>query len=226
MLLDPSYFEHWNLIPNLSEPDPNNRMSEELNLTIKQVEKEVLSYAFGFKMWNHFKQFISTTGGLDNSAPQYYKDVVYGKIYSKTIGGETKDFYWRGILESEPKGSLLADFVYYTIKNNNATQTTEFGEAAMDGKVGVKASITPKVTKAYNSFVKKLNGDFRSFPSGYTMEGRPFWVINGGVDYFGVEGESSNVSLIRFLMDNKENYPLFDSERKRFGRPIKNEFGI
>lgn len=225
-LIDKTYFEQWNLIPNVNEPDPNNRTSEDLDSTIQQVEKDVLSYAFGWKMWEDFSQFIKDDGGLEVSAPQNYKDIVGGKTYQKTINGEPKDCFWKGLLETSPKSSLLADFVYYTYKVHNATMTTEFGEASVDGKVGNKASITPKVIKAYNQFVRKFNGGVKSFPNGYTMEGNPYWFINGGVDYYGICDTYGEVSLMRFLLDNKDSYPLLDTEIKRFGTPIKNEFGL
>lgn len=226
MLLDNTYFEQWNLIPNLSEPEPNNRTSEDLDLTIQQVEKNVLSYAFGFEMWNDFKQYIAENGGLKDDAPANYLMIVNGINYTKEVNGKLQHRYWLGLLETNPKASLLADFVYYTYKTNNATQTTEFGEAAVTTKIGSKASITPKTTKAYNSFVTKLNGGIKSFPNGYTQECNPFWIINGGVDYYGVRETSGPVSLMRFLLDNKVDYPLLDSDIRRFGTPIKNEFGL
>lgn len=224
-LIDNTYFEHWNLIPNTNEPDPNNRTSEDLSLVIESVEKEVLSYAFGFKMYEDFKQYI-LADGFDDNAPQIYKDIVFGKTYTKTVGSEEKDCKWVGLLETEPKASLLADIVYYTSKVHNATQTTSFGESKVDTKVGNKASITPKVTKAYNSFVRKFNGGIKSYPNGFTMEGNPYWFVNGGVDYYGVYDNWGLVSLMRFLLDNKDSYPLLDSDVRRFGTPIKNEFGL
>lgn len=224
-LIDNTYFEHWNLIPNTNEPDPNNRSSEDLDLIIESVEKEVLSYAFGFKMWNDFKQYI-LTDGFDENAPQNYKDIVFGKEYTKIVNSTEKDCNWVGLLETEPKSSLLADIVYYTSKAHNATQTTQFGESAVDTKVGNKASITPKVTKAYNSFVRKFNGGIKSYPNGFTLEGNPYWFVNGGVDYYGVYDNWGEVSLMRFLLDNKEYYPLLNTDVRRFGAPIKNEFGL
>jgi len=127
-LLDNTYFEHWNLIPNTNEPDPNNRTSEDLEFIIESVEKDVLSNAFGLEMWNDFKQYI-IDGGFDEDAPQNYKDIVFGKDYLKEINGINKNVKWVGLLESDPKASLLADIVYYTYKTHNATQTTSFGES-------------------------------------------------------------------------------------------------
>lgn len=224
-LIDNTYFEHWNLIPNTNEPDPNNRTSEDLSLVIESVEKDVLSYAFGFKMWTDFKQYI-LADGFDENAPQNYKDIVFGKEYTKMVGSQEKACNWAGLLETEPKASLLADIVYYTSKKHNATQTTSFGESKVDAKVGNKAIITHKISKAYNSFVSKFNGGIKSFTNGVTMEGNPYWLVNGGVDYYGVYDNWGDVSLMRFLLDNKEDYPLLDSNVIRFGTPIKNEFGL
>src|SRR5690606_38453421 len=151
-----------------------------------------------------------------------------GKTYQ--IDGE--DRYWKGLKNDVTKESLLADYVYYLYHTDQTTITTEVGEVAMDNKIGNRVSVSRKATKAYNSFLSKLHGGVRSGASGWTAEGNPFWVVqnrlgnNYGIDYYGMTGAKGEVSLIQFLHDNQEVYPLLDLNIQRFGSEFKNEFGI
>lgn len=227
MLIDNTYFSNWNDIPNLNEPDPNNRTSNLLTDIMQQAENDVLSLAFGWEMWEDFKQWINPDGGISANAPESYKEIVTGKIYDKQVNGETKKCIWVGLLEEYPKSSLLADYTYYLYKTHKATQTTEFGEAKVDTKVGSIVSSTPKIVKAWNSFLEKFQGNFLRYASGYTLECNPYTIVNGGVDYYGyMDGNFGHVSFIQFLHDNKSQYPLIDLDRSRFKMAIKNSWGI
>ena len=223
MLIDSTYFDF--SIANLNEPEPNSKKGTELSILIAQAERDVLSYAFGLKMWNDFKTYIAD--GFDGEIPQEYTDIINGKTYE--IDGVER--YWLGLIQPETKESLLADYVKVIYTTNNVTQLTEFGQAEIDTKVGKKASSNPKITKYWNAFVSKLQGGFRAFPTGYTDEGSPFWVIqnrlgNGyGIDYYGLQEGNGEVSLMQFIWENKELYPLFDQSYRRFGE-FKNQFGI
>ena len=218
-LIDSTYFKDSNILANVNEPGQNIKINDELNLHIMKGERNVLSYAFGWEMWEDFKQYI--INGMDVNTPQNYKDIIEGKTYEV----EGKKCFWHGLIQPETKESLLADYVYCTYRNENNTQTTGTGEAAIESKVGNKASITPKITKAWNMFIEKLHGSFRSNPSGFTFEGRPYWIVNGGVDYHGIYRKNGPVSLVQFLFDNKDEYPLLDQDYMRFGE-FKNEFGL
>lgn len=224
-LIDSTFFSHWNIIPNLNEPEPHNRTSEDLDVIVDYAVKDVLSNAFDIAMYRDFEPYI-IEGGFSEDAPQVYKDIVFGKDYTKTVNGKDTSCSWAGLVESNPKCSLIADISYYLFKTQSATLSTEFGEAIVNTKLGNTSTIAPKVTSAYNSFVRKFNGGVRSNASGFTMEGNPFWVINGGVDYYGIYDYSGQVSLMKFLYDNREDYPLFNADIRRIGMPIKNEFGL
>ena len=133
-----------------------------------------------------------------------------------------KTCQYLGLKELPFRSSLLTDFTYYRYHTINVTQNTEFGQVASDTKVGIKASSTPKITAAWNRFLEKFQGLHSS--SGITPEGNPFWLVNGGVSYYG-GGNGGEVSLMRFLSDNKEDYPLLQSSNL-FGLEFKNSFGI
>jgi hypothetical protein len=219
MLIDSTYFQNSNIIANTNEPDPDSKMANVLSLMIARSEKEVLSFAFGVKMWRDFKPFIEN--GISDTTPEIYRDIIEGKDYVK----DGKDCFWQGLIQEDTKESLLADYVYCVYHTENVTQTGEFGETILDAKVGRKVSSVPKITKVWNRFIEKLHDGVRSNPHGFTMEGKPYWNVRGGRDYYGVNAKYGEVSLVQFLLDNKEIYPLFDANYRRFGE-FQNEFGI
>lgn len=224
MLIDGTFFERSILIPNVNEPEPNNRTENVLDELIDICEDEVLSYAFGIPMWNDFKTLYLAD---PETIPQIYKDILEGKEYTK----DEKTFYWKGLINSELKKSLLADYVYYRYSTDNVTQSTEFGQVATDVKIGNKASSTPKITKAWNDFLFELQGENIFGVSGYTYEGNPYRIIsnrlgNGfGISYYNGNTNNGIVSLMKFLSDNKDSYPLL-KQGDSFGLEMKNSFGI
>lgn len=230
MLINLEYFKRGKtFIPNINEYDPNDRLQSELINAMEICEYDTLLSAFGVDMYNDFKQYILVDGGFDENAPQNYLDLVNGKTYEK----DEKEKVWRGILETNPRQSFLADLVYYVYKNQTATSSGEFGESLVEGKIGSVASSTPKMVEAWNSFVDKFVGGFRSNPTGLTIEGNPFWVVGSrlgnafGIDYYGeAHNHSPFVSMIKFLDDNREDYPLLKMKPQHFNLSYKNSFGL
>lgn len=218
-LIDSTYFENSNIIANVNEPDPDYKTDKVLDLMILKGERDVLSFAFGIEMWEDFKNYIKT--GIDPDTPQMYLDIIKGKIYEK----QGKKCYWKGLIQEETKESLLADYVYCIYHDENNPTTTGIGEVNIKSKIGYKVSMTPKVTKVWNRFISSLHGGFRDRPSGFTRSGSPYWIVNGGIDYYGIKNTIGEVSLMHFLSDNKSDYPLLNSDYRRFGE-FKNEFGI
>lgn len=219
MLIDSTYFKETNILANVNEPGVNNRVNDELDQHIRLGEKEVLSFAFGWEMWLDFNQYINN--GIAPETPALYLLIINGTTYLR----DGKKHYWPGLIQPETKESLLADYVYCTYRSENVTQTTGTGEKSLDTKVGRTVSMIPKVVKVWNKFIDKLHGGFRDRPDGYTPEGKPYWFVNSGVDYYGINRKSGEVSLVQFLFDNKDDYPLLDANYRRFGE-FKNELGI
>ncbi|WP_137905503.1 hypothetical protein [Chryseobacterium sp. 2VB] len=218
-LIDSTYFIDSNIVANVTEPDPDKKTGNVLKLDIVKGERDVLSFAFGIEMWNDFKPYISN--GMDPLTPQHYKDIIIGKSYLK----DGKKCFWTGLIQEETKESLLADYVYCQYHTDDVTTTTGIGEAKIESKVGNSTSMIPKIVKVWNRFISKLHGGFRSNPAGFTIEGRPYWIIKGCRDYYGIYPKDGEVSLMQFLFDNKESYPMLDHNYRRFGE-FKNEFGI
>ena len=210
MIIDETAFTGINSIVNINEPDPNYGTANLLASLIEICENEVLSIAFGRVMYNDFKA---------NLSQQNYIDLLEGKEYQ--LNGNT--FYFDGLNDRTERSSLLTDYTYYRYNTINITQNSEFGQVAADTKVGNRVSSTPKLVSAWNRFVEKFQGINQS--TGITDEGNPFWILNRGVTYFSESIDGGNVSLMRFLQDNKESYPLLDSANL-FNLEFKNSFGI
>ena len=210
MIIDETAFTGINSIVNINEPEPNSGTANLLASLIEICENEVLSIAFGRVMYNDFKA---------NLSQQNYIDLLEGKEYQ--LNGNT--FYFDGLNERTERSSLLTDYTYYRYNTINITQNSEFGQVAADTKVGNRVSSTPKLVSAWNRFVEKFQGINQS--TGITDEGNPFWILNRGVTYFSESIDGGNVSLMRFLQDNKESYPLLDSVNL-FNLEFKNSFGI
>ncbi|WP_185269597.1 hypothetical protein [Chryseobacterium bernardetii] len=218
-LIDSTYFEDSNIIANVSEPDPDYKTDKVLDRMIIKGERDVLSFAFGIEMWIDFKPYIKS--GIDPNTPQSYLDIINGKTYEK----DGKKCYWKGLIQEDTKESLLADYVYCEYHTDNITTTTGIGEVAINNKVGNRVSMIPKVVKVWNRMIESLHGNFRSNPQGFTIEGAPYWIVKGCRDYYGIYPKYGEVSLMQFLFDNKDLYPLLDLNYRRFGE-FKNEFGI
>lgn len=221
MLIDKTYFNGLMFIPNTTEPEPNNRTADVLDEMIEICEEEVLSLAFGAVMWADFKTKYDTDAA--------YMKIVNGETYTK----DDKTFIWKGLIQTDPKRSLLADYVFSAYHTHNVTQQTEFGQVAADTKIGTKASSTPKIVKAWNNFLVQFQGGpLFSGASGLTAEGNPYWFIprrlgNGyGLSYAGGNVNGGEVSLLQYLQDKKEDLPLLDNEATKFGFQFKNSFGI
>ena len=224
MLIDKTYFKGDLLIPNLDEPNPDeNTTAVNLDELIDKVEEEVLSFSFGVKMWLDFKtKYEEDSANL----PQNYKDLLYGKTYTSEANGREETLVWKGLIQETKKESLLAYIVYVVYNMHNVTQTTMFGQTKIDTKVGTAVSISPKVARIYNDFIYQLYGEVRSDRSGLTLDGNPYWNLGRGIDYRGFKPTSGYVSLVRYLLDNVEDYPLFDANYLKFGGEITNEFGL
>jgi hypothetical protein len=224
MLIDKTYFKGDLLIPNLNEPNPDeNTTAVNLDELINQVEEDVLSFSFGVKMWLDFKAKYEEDS---TNLPQNYKDLLHGKTYTSEVNGREETLVWKGLIQETKKESLLAYIVYVVYNLHNVTQTTAFGQTMIDTKVGTAVSISPKMARIYNDFIYQLYGEVRSDRSGLTLEGNPYWNLGRGIDYRGFKPTSGYVSLVRYLLDNVEDYPLFDANYLKFGGEITNEFGL
>lgn len=223
MLIDETYFTGQLYIANVEEPDPDSLNYTNLKGLIERCEEQVLSFSFGVEMWMDFKEKYQQD---PTALPQAYKDILEGKTYEKTINGTTQKCFWKGLLDKDKKTSLLAYYTYVVYQKDNVTQTTAFGQVKVDGKIGTQVPISSKVTKVYNEFLEMLHGGIMTGADGFTHEGNPYWNLNrGGIDYHGIFPRSGFVSLMQFLLDNAEEYPLLDKRYRMFDT-FQNEFGI
>ena len=221
MLVDSTFFTGKLYLPNMTEPDVNNRLGDDLQTVIDTVEEKLLSAIFGREMWLDFKAKYENKETVPLSAE--YQRILDGHTYE--ING--KKYFWLGLINDETKQSLIADLVYYEYKANTSSITTELGEASINLKAGDNASNTYKMVEAFNSFADKCFGGFRGIADGYTINGDPFWYIGGrGIDFYGINRNNETASLVQFLYDNVSDYPLLKFNFMDIDMQPKNTFGI
>lgn len=221
MLVDSTFFIGKLFLPNISEPDVNNRLGEDLQTVIDTVEEKLLSAIFGREMWLDFKAKFDNKESVPLS--EEYQRILDGYTYEI----EGKKYFWKGLVNNDLKQSLIADLVYYEYKANTSSITTELGEASINLKAGEHVSNSYKMVQAFNSFIEKCFGCFRGKADGYTIEGNPYWYFGQkGIDFYGVNRENEIVSFVQFLYDNKEDYHLLKFNLNGFDMEPKNTFGI
>ena len=224
-------------IPNVNETE-FDKMDIDLNDIIQVSEKEIEKRAFGFKMYRDFVQYVDN-GGLTPNAPQNYKDIVYGKDYTVTgKNGEIYDRSWIGLIDKDScYNSLIADYVHYKYWENNITNTTDMGEVKNIGKVSNVHSMSHKLSNSWNRFIDVYQGGYNELRHHYNGCGYslPYTLVknrlnNGyGINYNTLDyaNYSGEVSLITFLHDNKDVYPLLDQPYLfDKGFDCKNSFGL
>ena len=221
MLVDSTFFTGKLYLPNMTEPDINNRLGDDLQTVIDSVEEKLLSAIFGREMWLAFKAKYENREIEPLSAE--YQRILDGHTYE--ING--KKYFWLGLINDETKQSLIADLVYYEYKANTSSITTELGEVSINLKAGEHTSNTYKMVEAFNSFADKCFGGFRGIADGYTIEGNPFWRYGSrGVDFYGINRGNEITSLVQFLYDNSADYPLLKFNFMGLDMQPKNTFGI
>jgi len=231
-IINKKYFQYSDReIPNITGRT-EERVFNEVQYFIDKKEKELFKKAFGIKMYKDFVQYVDDSG-LKANAPQNYKDIVNGKEYqiNKPNTSDTYTRYWEGLKDEELWDSLIADYVHVEYWRFNVQKTVLNGENKNSAKVGNNVSMSMKLSEAWNRFVFKYQGGYNR--NNYYGNCNSYRIIknrlgNGcGVDFYYPYNyyQDAEVSLLVFLNENKESYPLLE-EPKCFNLETKNEFGI
>ena len=211
-IIDETYFQRNLHVPNSDEL--NTGAYAELQEYIDSKARLCLKSALGYKLFNEFDGNV-TNGVLDDGAPQKWIDLVNGKEY--TINGDL--FRWEGLIQTEGafNKSLLANFVYYHWLNDNQSSVTGVGEVVLNAKNATNINSTQRLVSVWNEFVEMYQGKmFEHYKHTYYYRNIKI------VDYLGDAYDDEYVSLVRFLIDNKEDYPEAAIKRYQF----INQFGI
>jgi hypothetical protein len=209
-IIDISYFQKANElniplsvempVANPALKTPNS--SEYLLNLIGITEKSILLNAFGLSMYNELQLALAD---IDNPLYANYKKLVEG--------GEYNDKIWFGL---SYENSLLAYRVFELYLYNENQRLAGVGNVQSNPEKAMIITPAYKLANANNKFIQQ-------YQDGYLNE--PI-IYNGGefIDWFGFDNDVE-VSLYRYLNDNKDAFPLWNVSKFKCYE-TQNSFGI
>lgn len=202
-IVDKTYFIKKLSIPNTEEH--NSEQAIQLETSIDLYARQFLQVTLGNVLFSDLDSNV-TDGALEVGAPLKWLNLVNGCSY--TLDG--KDYTWKGLIYSEGmyKNSMLAHYVY--VNQYNDTVNTMLGQVGLQGKNSEVVNPTSHLVGIWNDFVKMYQGENCYFNKQTIHRGVIF------TDYFQETQESGYVSYLKFLTDNKEDYPTFSAGTLEF----------
>lgn len=208
-IIDKTYFQKANelniplsvqtLVANPTLQTPNDVAY--LDSLCLRVEKSILLNALGLAMYNELQ--LAITDLFVNPLYASYKKLVEGDEYDGKV--------WQGL---DNDYSLIA----YRIFEEFMTETNV--RLVVNGNVQLSPEKASLISPAYK--IANANQKFiQSYQSGFLRE--PI-IFENFIDWFGSNDEI-NVSLYNYLIDKKENFPLWDLSKFAV-YTTKNTFGL
>lgn len=182
-------------VSNAATQSPNSK--KYLEDLIIEVEKTVLLNAFGLSMYNELQLALAD---IDNPLYASYKKLVQGEEYDSK--------YWDGL-------KPLLDYKVYEeflISSNN--RLSSLGVAQTNVQNATLVTPAYKIANASQKFAKKYQGGYLETPI----------ITDNFIDWFG-QNDDVEVSLYRYMIDKKTDFPLFDIYKFRTYE-TQNSFGI
>ena len=169
------------------------------NLCI-EIEKTILVNALGLTTYNELQLALAD---IDNPLNASYKKLVNGDEYDGKI--------WVGLKYDL---SLIANAVWIEYVMQKNTNLSAVGNSQVNLEKGTLVTPMYKIANASASFIKQYQGEYLNEP-----------YVNGiFVDWLG-NNEGVYVSLYRYLVDKKTDFPNIDLNKFKFYEQI-NSFGI
>lgn len=171
------------------------------NLCI-QTERELLLNALGVTLYDELQLALAD---IDNPTNAKWKKLVVGDSYD--------DKNWIGLKSDY---SLIAYRVYEMFLTKYSEQLTAFGVVKANSGNADNFTSYYKITNANLQFLK-------GFQDGYLSE--PL-ITENFTDWYGQE--LKDVSLFRYLIDKKDDFPTWDESKFYFYTidDAKNSFGL
>jgi len=136
-LIDSTFFVSEISVPNTGKAD----VLENLNNLIHKHETECLKQILGYELFNKFENALPTP------VEQRMSDLLNGVEWTSPDGTIQK---WQGLVHD--KLSLIANYIYWFYKKNEATQSSGIGTVVPKGASVVNVSPREKMTSAWNFF--------------------------------------------------------------------------
>jgi hypothetical protein len=187
------------IVANPTLNNPNNVAY--LTELITRVEKSVLLNAFGVAMYNELQLALAD---INNPLYASYKKLVQGDSYN--------DKNWVGLTYNY---SLIAYRIFEEYMTETNVSLVQNGNVEPNPEKARLVSPSYKIANANQKFIEQYQG-------GYLRE--PI-IYENFVDWFNEDSENPNVSLYRYMIDKKDDFPLWNLEKFRVYE-IKNTFGL
>lgn len=189
--------------PSISSSVPSSLTA--LEDFIIDTEKGFLQdNVLGLDVYEDLKQYLDSSG-LQDAAPQKYKDLVNGSTY--TVDGN--NYQWGGLLGSN---GLLANYIYCNWIESDLASYTTVGIQASEAENSLRVSAVPSYVKAWRRFISLYQSNEVNHPKVYYAGG------GYGIDWNGQNG--GTVSLYSFLIDSSDfttDFFVTESNENTFG---------
>jgi len=208
-IIDKTYFQKANelniplsvqtLVANPTLQTPNDVAY--LDSLCLRVEKSILLNALGLAMYNELQ--LAITDSFTNPLYASYKKLVEGDEYDGKV--------WQGL---DNDYSLIAYRIFEEFMTETNVRLVANGNVQLSPEKASLISPAYKIANANQKFIQ-------SYQSGFLRE--PI-IFENFIDWFGSNDEI-NVSLYNYLIDKKEDFPLWDLSKFAV-YTTKNTFGI
>jgi hypothetical protein len=207
-LIDKTYFNGILNIPNIYEV--NSDELENLNKNIDKYARLFMQEFLGVELFIDFDSHL-TGGVLNQNAPQKWKDLVNGVVY--TLNDKT--FKWKGLIYTEGaiNTSLIANFVYYFSYQNSINSSV--GQVVVNPRNAENVNPSEHLTRVWNEFIEMYQAGDVASPEQYFHNGVLF------LDYY-QNRQSGFVSLLQFVTDKRADYESINAPCLNY----KNRFGL
>lgn len=207
------YFNREYHIPNLTEN--YSESAEYVKLLVNsKISKLLKNDVLGIELYNDFYNNLDN-GILKPDADQKWLDLVNGCQYELN----DKFYYWKGLVyeENGVKESLFVPYIFNIWFHDTLTQSTMAGEQSIKVTNSVNVLNNKRIVESWNDFLNQYQGNIDNiYINKFYHRGILF------EDYCYDNHRNVQVSLIKFLNDNKEFYP--NAILKRFRH--ENSFNI
>jgi|SRR5690606_24378260 len=213
-LIDASYFVRELSIPNIDETYSENKKN--LEYFIQDKVRLLLQNLLGYELFKDFESYLVNGALPSTGVPLKWTNLVYGAEYSIA----SKTYKWNGLIYTlgTYKKSLLAKYVYCEFLKEEQNTMTGVGMKVVEAKNSINYTSNYKLNNVWNQFIKEYQGGSNYLDKPYIGKKNSTTFI----DWLGGENNNGYVSLVRFVMDNKDDYPNAPVYRYR----IENSFGL
>lgn len=212
-IIDDTYFQAPKReIPNLDESD--SKAFAELERLIDDKCRLFMYYFLTHDEVVEFESYLvdGIFPTVTTDIPQKWIDLVNGSTYESN----GVDLVWDGLIQEmgTSKNSLLADFVYHSWLETQASYMTGVGDAKGNPKGASNVNPTQRIVTVWNEFVYEYQRNILSSCSDPDYGFFRFADCDIRLN--------PKVSLIQFISDNPLNYTKTDS----YLFEVKNQLGI